>query len=71
MRKNEHLKNDYFFCNALVKRKTVNKNIYYILEKGHSNECLNRLITYLKFNTKNIGNYKKFSSECNEYLNKF
>ena len=38
-RKNEHLKNSNF-CNALIKRKKDKNNIYYILEKNHSKECI-------------------------------
>ena len=66
-RKNEHLKNANF-CNALIKRKKDKKNIYYILGKNHSKEC----IEYNKieaFNSKNIiGNYNDYISKCNQYL---
>ncbi len=51
-------------------KKNTKKKVYFILEKRHSQDCLNRLITDVKYNNEIIGNYKKFYSECNDYLNK-
>ena len=66
-RKNEHLKNSNF-CNALIKRKKDKNNIYYILEKNHSKECI-EFSTISIINSSNlIGNYNDYINKCNQYL---
>ena len=60
-RHNKHLKN-YLFCNAIIKKITINNKIKYELKKDHSKEC-NEL--YINHNTKinikkEIENYQYF-----------
>ena len=54
------------FCNALLKRKTINKAIYYILEKDHSKECVELNTKQVKIETNLIGKY----NEYNDFINK-
>ena len=53
-RKNERLLKNQF-CNALLKRKEEKDNIYFILEKDHSDECLKLHTTSKKIETNLIG----------------
>ena len=64
-RKNEHLKNSNF-CNALIKRKKDKNNIYYILEKNHSKECIEFSAITIINSSNLIGNYNDYITKCNQ-----
>ena len=66
-RKNERLLKNQF-CNALLKRKEEKDNIYFILEKDHSDECLKLHRINKKIETNLIGNYNDYINKCFKYL---
>ena len=66
-RKNERHRNTQF-CNAFVKRKEIKNNIYYILEKPHSFECVEFQSINTKIETNLVGDYNDYVIKCNKYL---
>ena len=66
-RKDERIRKTAF-CNALIKRKTDKKNVYFTLENQHSKECNDLFIIDLKNETNLIGNYTDFINKCFAFL---
>ena len=65
-RKNERNLHSYF-CNAIIKRKTDKNKCFYILEKGHSEECSAFITNKIEI-PKIINNYNDFINKCFNYL---
>ena len=52
----------------MLKRKEEKDNIYFILEKDHSEECLKLHTINKKIETNLIGNYNDYINKCFKYL---